>query len=173
MAGPRERAGPAEGSPQSVTRLPHGGFKLEGRGAAATRVVPAGDGWRIEGDPEMQDWTMRRAESGSGFVLREGPRELGRTMSAIGMSEATAPRHLLLGDGRLFRIIGAGRREAGADLTSWETRGPYLRARPATEGWTIAPSAACGGIADIRALTLLLAAEMLDGEEPLRPPASR
>jgi hypothetical protein len=153
--------------PRSVTRHPHGGFTLDRRAENEIRVVASQDGWNIEGDPEMQQWNLRRAGSSAGFVLAKGEHEVARTMKPVGMNEATAPKNLLLDDGRLFRIVSLGPRESGVDLLGWETPGAYLRARPAADGWTIEPTLACGGIPDVRALTLLLAAEVLEAEEPL------
>lgn len=152
---------------RSVARLPHGGFILEVAGVPAARVVPTGTGWRIEGDPEMQGWSLRRAGSGAGFVVSHDERELGRTMIACGMEGTTAPRNLLLEDGRLFRILPSGPREAGMDLLSWEVPGAYLRARPESRGFKLLPTVAASGLTDVRVLSLLFAAEVLDAEEPL------
>ncbi len=144
---------------------------LAAAGAPAVRVVPGASGWRIEGDPGMQDWTLRRAEPRiGGFLLVDGERELGRTMGA-GTDSGAGPRHLLLEDGRLFRIAWRGRREGALELSGWEAPGAYLRAVPDAGGWRVNATAAGGGIPDIRVLTLLLAAEALDADGPLEAAA--
>lgn len=152
-----------------MARHPHGGFTLESPGGDTVRVEPGDGGWRLAGATDMNDWTLRRAKQGRGFVLAESGREIGRTMAAIGIEGGTAPKHLLLEDGRLFRIVPCGPRTAGADLLGWETPGSYLCARPTERGFTIAPTPAAGGIPDLRVLSLLLAAEVCDADEPLEP----
>ncbi len=88
-------------------------------------------------------------------------------MIACGLEGPSAPRNLLLEDGRLFRILPRGPREAGMELLSWEVPGAYFHARPEPRGFVLVPTVAAGGIADVRVLSLLLAAEVLDAEEPL------
>jgi hypothetical protein len=160
-----------EHEPRSVSRRQDGGFAVLGARSGPARVVPDGDGWRVEGDPAIEGWTLGR--TASGLVVRDGEREVGRTMTAIGMAASGAPRHLLLEDGRLYSIVPRAPREGGLELTSWEVPGPYLEACPSPAGFTIAPTVACRGIADIRALVLLLAAEVADAERWLEPPTSR
>ena len=46
--------------------------------------------------------------------------------------------------------------------------GAYLEAIPTEEGWTLAATAAGGGITDLSVLLILFAAEILDAEEPLQ-----
>jgi len=154
-----------------VARQPHGGFTLGVRGGTIARIQPSGGGWRVEGDPEMQDWQLRRAESAEGFVVSDGQRELGRTMIAFGIDGKSAPRQLLLDDGRLFRIRPRAPRTGGMELVGWEVPGAYLLARPDPDGWTIAPTAASGGIPDVRLLSLLFAAELLDADDSLEATA--
>jgi hypothetical protein len=134
------------------------------------RVLAERDHWRVDGDPALAGWILGR--TASGFVVHDGATEVGRTMKAVGIAEAWAPRNLLLEDGRLFAIVPRGPREPGLHVTSWEVPGPYLDARPSAGAWTIAPTIAASGIADLRALTLLLAAEIADVEHWLDPPSA-
>ncbi len=114
---------------------------------------------------------MRRAAtSEGGFVLSafDGRTEVGRTMPLVGSGRETGLRFLLLDDGRLFRIVLRGSPDGGFELLGWETPGAYLSARPEPSGWKLVPTAACGGLTDLRAVSILFAAEILDSEEPLR-----
>jgi len=89
-------------------------------------------------------------------------------MPLVGSGRETGLKFLLLDDGRLFRIVLVGLRSGGLELLGWETPGAYLRARPDSSGWKLIPTAACGGLTDLRAISILFAAEILDSEEPLR-----
>ncbi len=89
-------------------------------------------------------------------------------MPLVGSGRETGLKFLLLDDGRLFRIVLVGLRSGGLELLGWETPGAYLRARPEPSGWKLIPTAACGGLTDLRAISILFAAEILDSEEPLR-----
>lgn len=89
-------------------------------------------------------------------------------MPLVGTAGEAGLKFLLLDDGRLFRIVMCGPREGGFELQGWETPGAYLRAQPQSEGWRLAPTAACGGIEEIHVLSILLAAEVLDAEAPLQ-----
>jgi hypothetical protein len=151
-----------EHAQRSVTRLAGGGFELTAAGAPAVRVVPDTGGWRIEGDPGMQGWSLRRVEPRiGGFVLMQAEREIGRTM---------ASKEVLLEDGRLFRIVRQAQGE-GFELAGWEVPGAYLRAVAQGEGFRLEATVAGGGIPDIRALTLLFAAEALDSAGALETQA--
>ena len=72
--------------------------------------------------------------------------------------------YLLLADGRLFRIVGRGPRDARFELLGWQMPGAYMIARPEPEGWRICPAPSCGAIADTGVLTILFAAEILAAE---------
>ena len=87
-------------------------------------------------------------------------------MAPSGVAEAGL-RFLLLGDGRLFRIVRSGAREGGFALLSWETPGAYLEARSGSGGWTLVATVAGGGLVDLPTLSILFAAEVLEAEEPL------
>ena len=71
-----------------------------------------------------------------------------------------------MGDGRLFRFALRGPRDCRFELSGRETPGAYLTARPQADGWQIEASPASGGIEDLRAISALFAAEILDSEEP-------
>ena len=154
---------------QMLGRLPAGGFELIADGAPPTRFVPDRDGWRADG-AAPDGWALRRpGEAGARFVLlaEDGETEIGRTMSLDGSDQNPDLYYLLLGDGRLFRIALRGPRDGRFELQGWETGGAYLEARPRTEDWKVAPTPACAGLDDIRALTILFAAEVLESERPL------
>jgi hypothetical protein len=132
------------------------------------RVVE--DGWKVTIAGREQSWRLGRARTDTGgFVLTagEGPTEVGRTTRLAGVGSGADLYYVLLGDGRLFRIGSLGPRESGFELVGWETPGAYLIARPESGGWRFSPTPACGGLPDVRALSILFAAEILESEEPL------
>jgi hypothetical protein len=151
-----------------VRSLAGGGFVVEAQGATH-RVLPAGDGWRIEADDELNGWRLQRSAD-PGFVLlpgADGGAEAARTMSPVGIGPDSGVTFLLLGDGRLFRIALRGPRDARYELTGWETTGAYLTAQPDDEEWRLRPTSAAGGIEDIRVLCLMLAVGALDADGAL------
>ncbi len=161
-------------SQRLLVRLPSGGFEIRAAGQPTIRVDPSGSGWRIDG-VEGRGWFLRRAAThGDGFVLQafDGRTEAGRTMPLVGGGREAGVKFLLLDDGRLFRIVLSGPPDGGFELLGWETPGAYLRARPEPSGWKLVPTAACGGLTDLRAVSILFAAEILDSEEPLRAETS-
>ncbi len=89
-------------------------------------------------------------------------------MPLVGGGSEAGLKFLLLDDGRLFRIVLGGSRDGGFELLGWETPGAYVRAQPEPSGWKLIPTVACGGLTDLRAISILFAAEILDSEEPLR-----
>ena len=98
-----------------------------------------------------------------------GGAEVGRTMPVVGGEGRAGLKFLLLDDGRLFRIALRGPRDGGFELLGWETPGAYIIARPEpNNGWSLIPTAACGGLTDLQAISVLMASEILDSEEPLR-----
>ena len=149
--------------------LPAGGFRLESQGSGAIEVLPESPGWRLAGDDAPAGWTLERAEpQAGGFVLQDAEAgEVGRTTPIDRLGGGAKVYYLLLGDGRLFRIAPGEPREGGFELSGWETPGPFLVARPRPDGWSIVPTPACSGLADIRALSILFAAEILDAEGAL------
>lgn len=153
---------------QILERSPTGGFTLKPRGGQPTHLVPADDGRRVEGPEGLHGYRLAPAGEGSGgFVLRapEGDREAGRTLPLEGFGRDARLIHLMSEDGRLFRIVLRGTREIWFELQGWETPGAYLVARPVSEGWKISPTAACGGLSEISALSILFAAEILEADE--------
>jgi hypothetical protein len=160
---------------RSLVRLLNGGFEIDAAGQPTIRVTPSGDGWRIDGGEGLQDWALRRTTSeAEGFILigPDGRMEVGRTMPLVGTGREAGLKFLMLDDGRLFRIVLCGPRQGGFELLGWELPGAYLAAQPVESGWTIVPTPACGGLEDLRAISILFAAEILDAEEPLRPEAT-
>jgi hypothetical protein len=156
---------------QHLVRRGDDAFVLEHEpGGGSLRAEPAPGGWDIGGDDLSAGWFLRREESpGGGFSLRTGGAdwEVSRTLALESVGQQRELRYLLMGDGRLFRIALRGPKDSRFELLGWETSGAYLTARPQAEGWRIEPNPASGGIPDIRALSLLFAAEILDSEEPL------
>jgi hypothetical protein len=104
-----------------------------------------------------------------GFVLvsADGRSEAGRTTALAGSGRDADLRYLLTSDGRLYRIQLYGPRDGRFELSSWETPGAYLTARPEPRGWRISPDPASAGLEEIRPLLILFAAEILDSEEAL------
>lgn len=148
--------------------LPGGGFSLGASGQSPFRVTPDTRGFRVDGPGEVRGWRLVRAAGTTpGFVLRAGPEaeELAWTMPPLGLGREAGLRYLLLNDGRLFRIVLRGPRAGGFALLGWETPGAYFEARPATGGWNLIPLPASSGLEDIRALSLIFAAEILEWEE--------
>jgi len=149
----------------------HGAFALEpqGAGGAAIRVEPAEDGgFRVGAPDDEGTWRLLRDEGpNGGFVLLEVTRasELGRSFGIGRLGDRREMRYVLLGDGALFRVAPAGAGEGGFDVSGYETAGPYLTARREPGGFWIAPTPACGGLEDVRVLSVLLAAEILAADE--------
>ena len=155
--------------PCTLSRQPSGGIALESEAGPQWTQTPARDGWwAATGDPSGR-WFLRPARTrGSRFVLatERDDRELGRTLALEGAGHPLELRYFLLGDGRLFRFALRGPVDCRFELSGRETPGAYLRARPLEDGWRIEATPASGGIEDLRTLTVLFAAEILDAEEP-------
>jgi hypothetical protein len=160
-------AGPvAAHPPQLARRDPEGGFVIEVDGQEHMRVRPTTRGFSVEHRGGEPDWLLRSAEGG--FVLADAAgRELARSSAVVG-SGPGSPRFLLLDDGRLFRLALGRPRDGIFELSSWEVPGAYMDVLPRPAGWELVPAAACAGLGDVRALTLLTAAELLDDEGSLR-----
>ena len=159
---------------RTVARLPEGGFEIKAAGRATIRAQPSDGNWRIDGGEGSGAWLLKRAsDEARGFVLlasvgRAGEEEeIGRTMPLAGAVESGL-KFLLLDDGRLFRIVRRGTRDCVFDLLGWEAPGAYIEARPVATGWMLVATTAGGGLVDLTAISILLAAEILDAEEPLR-----
>ena len=151
-----------------ATRAAEGGFDAVPEGGEAITVRPDGEGWRVVFPGAEAGWTLRRGtEAGERFLLLEadGQTESGRTaaLDAPGI-DAGAERSVLLGDGRLYRLMLRGPVDSRYELLGWETPGAYLTARISDRGWTMTPEPACSGLREIRSLAILLAAELLDFE---------
>ena len=158
---------------QVVRRLDGAGFTVQVGADVVLRAESSPSGLEVRETAGDARWTLTRRREGepSGFVLRaEGAAGQAETMPRVGAArdgEDAGTRFVLLEDGRLFRIVRRRPPDAGFELLGWETPGAYITARCEPEGWRLIPAAACGGLSDIRALTLLLAAEILKAEQPM------
>ena len=88
----------------------------------------------------------------------DGDRELGRTSRLCG--SGAVPTTVLLEDGRLFRIEVRGLSPARVELSSDETPGAYLVARPVGRGFEIETTVAGRALVAGPALLLLFGAEI-------------
>ena len=155
--------------PGVLVRHDSGVFALEREAGPAWRLVPTQEGWRVEGGDTPERWLLRPARGrGSRFVLyvEKDERELGRTLAFESAGHPLELRYFCMGDGRLFRFALRGPTDCRFELSGRETPGAYLTARPQADGWRIEASPASGGIEDLRAISVLFAAEILDSEEP-------
>jgi len=146
-----------------------GSVTVDAEREARVELIPGPVGWRVVGLDATEGRAERVVEDGGGFRLRrassaddEGARTV-RFPDGLTGREAQG-RHVLLEDGRLFRLVERGGTDPRFELLSWEVPGPYLVARPADDGWTIEPEASGGALADLRALWVLMALEILDAE---------
>jgi hypothetical protein len=161
-------AGPVVHEVRTVRRREGGGFTIEPAGGPGIDVLPAGDGWMIEGPEAVSGWRLTRGEScGRRFLLvqADGRTEAGRSSCVEGFDDPATPRDLAMADGRVFRVVLRGPGDARFELSGWETRGSYLTARPVPEGWTIVPEPASSGLREIGPLLILFAAEILRTED--------
>jgi len=152
---------------RTLRRQPSGEIRMETDDGSALVFRPVEGGWQVEGRPEDERWDLvRHDEPGGGFVLREagGAKEIARTLAHEALGQPRELRYLLMGDGRLFRIALRGPGDCRFELTGWETSGAYLTARPFEDGWRVEPSPASGGIEDVRALSVMLAVEIVAAE---------
>lgn len=150
----------------SATRLPAGGFQMmTDDETEQIRVVPDGRGFCVEGTRALEGARLTRDAACGGLVLQAvAPAvELGRSTPALDASDPSRSRHLLLADGRLFRLGPAAGRGSGWIVTGWETPGAYvILDRRDTGRFDLEPTPAAGGLADLGALCLLAAAEAFD-----------
>jgi len=142
------------------------GFEIGDGSEPWVKATPYNDGWHVSGDGG-ETWQLAQLPAERGFVLlrTDGDSELGRTMPLVGLNHAGV-RFLLLDDGRLFRIVHRTSRAGGAELQGWETAGSYLEVEVDAQGWRLLPTVAAGGLKDLRAISVLLAAELLAADEP-------
>jgi len=154
--------------PRTLVRNATGEIALDSEDGPPWRLEPTTAWWWVEFGDGSGRWLLRPARSrGSRFVLDAEPdeRELGRTLALECVGHPLELRYFLMGDGRLFRFALRGPIDCRFELSGRETPGAYLTARPNEDGWRIEASPASGGIEDLRALSVLFAAEILDAEE--------
>jgi hypothetical protein len=156
---------PAAHPEMEVHAAADGGFEIRS-GSRVLDLRPRGEGWEVRGTGALKGWTLARGgEIGVGFRLldADGSTEAGRT-AWLDRAEAGAAVEctVLLGDGRMFRIVPRGPADPRYEVLGWETPGAYLTARIADGVWLILPEPACSGLREIRPLVILLAAELLD-----------
>ncbi len=148
-------------------RRPGGGFEIHVTGDCPVRAIPARGRWRIEGPNVPVGWWLSRDAAGFALHTGAGESEVTRSFAWPGVGPPREGVHLLAADGRLFRVVLRGPREAGFELRGWETPGAYLIVRPHAEGWSLEPTAAGSSLEDDVAVAVLLAAEVLDCEAAL------
>lgn len=158
----------------TIERGADGTVRVRIDGDDSIQLTPVARGWRVRGLGEPGDWRAERVDGEpGGFRLRSDDDADDEAACTTRMPRSTGEpaegRHVLLADGRLFRLVERGGLDPRFELLSWEVPGPYLVARPATggRGWTIEPQPSGGALGDLRALWILMAMEILDSEEPL------
>lgn len=164
----------SEQAERTLVRLDVGGFSLEAGCAASLHVSRTDEGWRVVGDGPGAGWIITReaSDKGGGLRLEAESGWVGRTLAFSGTDQFPGLRHLLLADGRLFRIVLCRPRSAYFELRGWETSGAYLTARPAPGGWTLTTTPAGESlrrIGGIEAIELLFAAEICQSDSGPEP----
>ena len=151
---------------QNLERQGSGGFCLTAAGVKPIRVTAGDGGWTVSGRG-LDGWKLRRDTEGLGRFRLEQPGSDGSvawTMAWPGGERHSVGCCLLMRDGRLFRLLLRGPRDARFELLGWETPGPYLVVRPTDTGWSVRPEPACGGLEDLREILVLISAEVLDAD---------
>jgi hypothetical protein len=140
-----------------LVRLVSGGFVLDPEGDPVS-AAPAEGGFDFDG-ASVTGWRVR--PDGAGLLLsRAAGDEAGRSLRPGAEAAPDDPISMLLDDGRLYRMVLRGPRDARFDLVGWETDGAYFEARPSGEGWAIRATVAGTGMEDADGLLLLFAAEL-------------
>lgn len=168
--------------PEQIIRgLAGGGFVITPREGSPIRAVPVGHDLRIEGAASLEGCRLARGEGpGARFLLLadDGRTEIGRSAALQAAENGGDERHLVMEDGRAYRLLLRGPADARFELLGWEAPGAYLTARCDPRGWWVFPEPASSGLREIRPLLVLLAAELLEsgtkgpwvGREPSRGP---
>ena len=139
------------------------GFVVESERGPGWRVESDGDGWRVHGLSGRPDATLRRARQGSpGFVLEDGGEEAARTSTPPGVGVDAGLRHLLLADGRLFRL--APSLDGTVRLLGWEAPGAFLSANRKGGCWNLVAEPAGDALERMDDLGVMMAAELMDYE---------
>jgi hypothetical protein len=165
----------SEQAERTLVRLDTGGFRLQAADAETIHVVASGDDWRAEGKGPWDGWILSRetSDQGGGLRLEAEGRWVGRTLAFSGHSEVPGLRHVLLADGRLFRMVLCNPRRACFELRSWETSGAYFAAQPIRDGWILTATPAGAAMDDVEALQILFAAEINQSDSEQRPASPR
>jgi hypothetical protein len=146
-----------------LTPLGGGAFRLDGGDGWWVAARPAGGGWILEATTGLAGARLDPSPgAGGGFVLAGGRarEELGWTSGLAGGDVHRQVRYLVAGDGRVFRIVLRGPRDARYDLVSWECPGPYLTARLDGDGWRVEVSTAGQELPSPEAVVVLFAVEL-------------
>lgn len=152
----------AVGPERRLARIAGGGFEFRGPGAAKRRFNAGPGGWAESGG---DGWAIEHTERGGLRLLRDDGSEAARSMSLEGGVPEPNLYYLLWDDGRLFRIRLRATGRGGFELSGWEVVGAYLIATPESDGWRIVQTPASSGLAEVDALSILFAAQILDSEE--------
>ena len=143
-----------------------GGFRLERRRSDTIELAVSEDGWRLTGPDALDGGSLTRDTDCGGFVLRHPDGvEAGRTMRTDGTAIGEGSSYLIVEDGRLFRIVLRGPRDARFELLGWETSGAYIVARPGSNDWMLCHTAAGKNLKDNDSMMILFAAEILAADE--------
>lgn len=144
-------------------------------GGPAAGLLAGGSGWRVDGGRGALEGATIDSSGvdGSELVLRraggEGEdAELGRAYRDSTLGPEADLYYLLMGDGRVFRLIPRGGREGGFALLGWETPGAFLEATAEAVGWSVVANPAGRGLPDLDVVSVLFAAAILDAEHPLQ-----
>ncbi len=142
-----------------LTRLPGGGFRVEGAGAVAIDAVPDDAGFSVSGGGA---WRLAWSASERGWILerKDAARsEAGRTTTIV-PDQATGPSIVLLEDGRLFQLTPAGLSDPRVELSRFDVPGSYLVARRTDAGWGLERTTAGAALDAPIALWILVCAEI-------------
>jgi len=154
-----------------VTRRGSDGFVIEGDGEQPLRMVRGARGSTWEIGASDRAWLLRPSPAGDGLELYERARETEEPLGYLFRADRSGDgSHVLAEDGRLFRVVLRGPRDPHYELAGWEGPGPYIVARPESDGaWKLEPTVAWEGMdrEEARFLTVLFVAEILERDGSL------
>jgi hypothetical protein len=161
----RDRGYPSMRRTVRLTRLPGGGFRLEGVAETPIDALPGDTGFMVSGGGS---WRLAWNVSERGWLLKRQAGEIsedaGQT-TASSLPQVIAPVSVLLEDGRLFRLAATGLSDPIVELTRWDGPGAYVAGRPVGGGWDLETTAAGAALDAPAELWILICAELgrLDG----------